>query len=415
MGSNIVFIGMLLGVAGGLIAGSLAAFNYSLKALPPSGSGGEFATTRRFLALNMCEPPINFFVVPILGAMTNSGRWGHDLLLVGLHFTWPMAVLLIPALGLFFRDSLYRKLSLKILLLGLGRWGINFLIFGLMSGTPSVSFFLILIGCGLFAYSIRWGHNQLNGLLEYPPLAPRIAMPLVVQPVIAARVAQPAPPIVVYPPDPGVRCPVCHAPSSLHDAMCAACGLMLISRVPAPLRQLEGYSVLRPLEIGGMSHIYLARAHADGQLYAIKALAAVDNAVGAEALVCLQREAALLLRLDHPRVVRALEWREGDAPCLVMPYVPGPTLESCSLPLPVGTAVRYAVSVADVLCYLHALPEPVAHCDIKPSNLIVPPDEQPLLVDFGSAALLGANGVQAAPARYGTPGYAAPEQYRGCP
>jgi hypothetical protein len=406
----IALITVVACVAGGLRAG--------LKALPPSGSSSEFAATRRFLALNLCEAPVNIIVIPLLAFLMRAGPFRGDPLYTGLAYTWPMAVLLVPAFGLFFQSRLYRTLSLKILLLGLGRWAINLLIFGLMGVRdigPGLAMILIVVGCALLIYSFIWGRQWLNDELEYPPLPPITLRPPIAQPVSAARLAPSAPPIVVHPPDPGVRCPVCHAPSSLRDAMCAACGLVFVSRVPVSFRQLSGYSALRPLEIGGMSHVYLARAHADGQLYALKALAAVDDAAGLGALACLRREAALLARLDHPNVVRAHEWREGDAPCLVMPYVPGPTLEATPTPLAPEVALRHAAAVVEALCYLHALPEPVAHCDIKPGNLLAPHEGRPLLIDFGSAALVGAGGVQAAPERYGTPGYAAPEQYRASP
>ena len=417
-----IFLIVLLLLLGGLTAGIVFTLRVGMKALPPSGSSGEFVAVRRFLALNLCEPALNIVVVPVVAYVAITHAWHGNVLYTGLAFTWPMAVLLVPALGLRFRDPLYRAASLKILALGLGRWFITALIFGLggrSDGGMSVALLLFLVGCGLLIYSFVWGHGQLTGPLEDPSLLPLASSPpadlraQIASAVSAARVAKPAPPIVVYPPDPGVRCPVCHAPSSLRDGMCAACGLVFVSRVPTPFRQLEGYAVLRPLEIGGMSHIYLARAHASGQLCAVKALAAVDETVGAEAFACLRREAALLQRLDHPQLVRALEWRDDNAPCLVMPYVPGPTLEAVALPLPHEIALSYAISVADALCYLHALPEPVAHCDIKPGNLLLPPGGQPILVDFGSATAHDADSV--APERYGTPGYAAPEQYRGSP
>ncbi len=77
--------------------------------------------------------------------------------------------------------------------------------------------------------------------------------------------------------------------------------------------------------------------------------------------------------------------------------------------------LAYGCGVAEVLCYLTALPQPLAHCDLKPANLILPPGARaPVLVDFGGAARRArwATG-HSTPRRYGTPGYAAPEQYQG--
>src|SRR5687767_11110543 len=123
-----LFVVILLGIAGSAIAGLVYGLRAGLKALPPAGSVGEFAATRRFLALNLCEAPVNILLIPFLAIALRNASLGRDVLASGLAFTWPMAVLLVPALGLFFQHRLYRTLSLKILLLGLGRWAINLLV-----------------------------------------------------------------------------------------------------------------------------------------------------------------------------------------------------------------------------------------------------------------------------------------------
>jgi serine/threonine protein kinase len=67
-----------------------------------------------------------------------------------------------------------------------------------------------------------------------------------------------------------------------------------------------------------------------------------------------------------------------------------------------------------VLEYLARLPQPLIHHDIKPANLIVRPDDgQLVLVDFGSAVLPESRSGSVRLDSYGTPGYAAPEQYNG--
>jgi serine/threonine-protein kinase len=207
---------------------------------------------------------------------------------------------------------------------------------------------------------------------------------------------------------------------------------VFVSRVPQALRSLQSYTVLRPLGNGGMSSVYLARARGGDQLCVLKTLASVDAQLApaehAEASLCLQREAALLGQLDHPRVAHVLDWlSDSQGDFLVLDYIAGPTLEQRLtrlsaqgqlLPgdaLPPAEALAYGAAVAETLCYLAALPQPVIHCDIKPANLILPPGSRaPVLVDFG-----GAVRAQAGPqptvllGRYGTPGYAAPEQYAG--
>jgi serine/threonine protein kinase len=120
-------------------------------------------------------------------------------------------------------------------------------------------------------------------------------------------------------------------------------------------------------------------------------------------------------------------WYSGDSiDLLVLEYVPGLTLEQRltrpdgrggTLPgaaLPIGEALAHGVTIARVLEYLTELPQPVIHRDIKPANLIIRPDDHRLmLVDFGSA-ILPRRGTQTIDVdSYGTPGYAAPEQYKG--
>jgi serine/threonine protein kinase len=195
---------------------------------------------------------------------------------------------------------------------------------------------------------------------------------------------------------------------------------------------LRRYVVLRPLGNGGMSSVYLARDQAIGRLCVLKTLASVDQhsvAWRLEAAACLGREAELLGQLDHPRVAHLLGWSsDGGNDFLVLEYIAGPTLEQRlsrataggnvgrGAAMPIGQALGYGCAVAETLCYLAELPQPVAHCDIKPANLILRAGSgTPVLVDFGGA-------VHTLPGlrptirldRYGTPGYAAPEQYAGC-
>jgi hypothetical protein len=229
-----------------------------------------------------------------------------------------------------------------------------------------------------------------------------------------------------------VLCPVCHTPTPLDEASCFGCGLFFASRVPQAMQQLPGFAALRPLGNGGMSSVYLARRHADEELCVLKTLATVDTIHDpqwrAEAARCLQHEARLLQQLEHPNIARLLDWVSGpQGDYLVLEYVPGLTLEQRltrpdgqggtlpGAPLPLHEALAYAGRVAEVLDYLGTLPQPVVHHDIKPANLIVRANDNELvLVDFGGAVRLSGVGPGLPqPDTYGTPGYAAPEQYSG--
>jgi serine/threonine-protein kinase len=198
------------------------------------------------------------------------------------------------------------------------------------------------------------------------------------------------------------------------------------------LQSLADYYVLRPLGSGGMSSVYLARQHDTEHLCVIKTLASVEKLTDpqwhTEAARCLRQEAALLHQLDHPHIARVWEWVGNEqGGLLVLDYVPGLTLEQRltrtdaqgnvlpGTPLPVDEVLRHGCTVAAILEYLARLPQPLVHHDIKPGNLILrDADGVLVLVDFGGAVLVPDSAAGTVRMEsYGTPGYAAPEQYRG--
>jgi hypothetical protein len=227
-----------------------------------------------------------------------------------------------------------------------------------------------------------------------------------------------------------LNCPVCHDPAPLEAEDCASCGLIFQSRIPPMLHTLPDYKVLRQLSSGGMSSIFLANKPYSNSLCVIKTLATVESTDPewrSNAARCLKHEYDMLRQLDHPNIVRVRYWVSGgQSEFMVLEYVPGQNLEQrITHPdeqgsmqpgerLPLVEALRYGNTVADILDYLANQPAPIVHHDIKPSNLILRPDTPGLvLVDFGSAVVLnnGAHQQEHHLDSYGTPGYAAPEQY----
>ena len=147
-----------------LLPALVYSFVLGVQAFKESGrQSGEYAMTLRFLGLNLCEPLINTYLIIFL--LYQYYGWEHLLFLVNL----PMIVLTIPALGLWFSDPFYRDKSKQILLLGLGRWGINILILLCLGvedfGGVDVLLFLIPLNLGLLWESIRWGKKHLDGRL----------------------------------------------------------------------------------------------------------------------------------------------------------------------------------------------------------------------------------------------------------
>ncbi|MER5636298.1 serine/threonine-protein kinase [Kitasatospora sp. NPDC002227] len=136
------------------------------------------------------------------------------------------------------------------------------------------------------------------------------------------------------------------------------------------------------------------------------------------------RERSVLLRLDHPNIVRVRDLVvEGELLALVMDLVEGPDLfrylrESGPLS-PIAAALLMA-QVADALAASHA--DGIVHRDLKPANVMlatvtVDGVEQmhPLLTDFGIARLADSPGITRTHEFVGTPAYIAPESADGRP
>lgn len=203
-----------------------------------------------------------------------------------------------------------------------------------------------------------------------------------------------------------------------------------------PGRVLAGgrYTIRRSLSRGGMGEIYLAADRdAFERTVVIKTLldpeAPADPAEQRAAQERLLREARTLAALRFPTIPQIYAcFQEGGQTYIAMEYIEGTDLSAAltradeasgqlvaGRPAPMASVLRWGVALCRTLEYLAACAPPVVHQDIKPANLILARDSGELyLVDFGAARLRPV----AAPgggktAIFGTPGYAAPEQFQG--
>ncbi|WP_051116328.1 serine/threonine-protein kinase [Amycolatopsis nigrescens] len=174
---------------------------------------------------------------------------------------------------------------------------------------------------------------------------------------------------------------------------------------------LPGFTELQPLGSGTFGRVVLARHEHSGTVVAIKYLFARYLADPVQ-LASFRREARLLHQLSSPHIARLYEFVEqAEGAAIVMEAVPGVSLRE--LLLADGTLTpesALAVLKGSLLGLAGAHAAGTVHRDYKPDNVLIGPDRQSKLVDFGIAVLAGEAGLPV-----GTPAYMAPEQWQGGP
>ncbi len=197
-----------------------------------------------------------------------------------------------------------------------------------------------------------------------------------------------------------------------------------VGRLDAPVPRSKGrvgpYQLLEVLGVGGMGVVYLAEREGPDftQRVALKLLRAGFADPRLEER--LRRERRILARLEHPGIARFIDGGTTDTgqSFFAMEFVEGTTLlAACDARgLDTRDRVRLFLSICAALHYAHQ--QRVVHGDLKPSNILVTPDGQVKLLDFGIAELMDVTGAPDGATRSApwlTPAYASPEQVRGQP
>jgi serine/threonine protein kinase len=179
-------------------------------------------------------------------------------------------------------------------------------------------------------------------------------------------------------------------------------------------QQFGNYRLTQWLGHGGFAEIYLGEHIHMGTQAAIKIL---YSPLTPEHLEQFRAEARTVAQLDHPHIVRLLDFDIQDSiPFLVMSYAPYGTLRErhpkrTRVPLPI--IIEYVRQVADALRYAHE--RQLIHRDIKPENLLLGRNNEVLLSDFGLALITQSSSSQFSEEMAGTVPYTAPEQLQGRP
>jgi nitrous oxidase accessory protein NosD/predicted Ser/Thr protein kinase len=179
--------------------------------------------------------------------------------------------------------------------------------------------------------------------------------------------------------------------------------------------RIDRFVILKTLGRGSTGAVYAVMDIESGEALAIKRAQplpwAADRPQTEEATAAsIRREAEMLSRIHHPAVPRLIEMGEGPPPYLVLEFIDGVDLEqflsSRRDPLSQSELVGLLESLAGALEAVHR--QGLLHGDLKPSNVIISPDGNPVVIDFGAARRW--EGLGDASAVWSlTPGYAAPE------
>lgn len=189
--------------------------------------------------------------------------------------------------------------------------------------------------------------------------------------------------------------------------------------LPPGLR-LGPWEVIGPLGQGGMAEVFLAR-RADGAWDGPAAVKVIRRGMDSAAVLArFAQEQRMLARLVHPHIARLLDASHtpDGQPCFVMELVDGVPIDQACIGRSVDQRIALFLQLADAVSFAHR--QLLVHRDLKPSNVLVTPDGQVKLLDFGIAKALdpaeSAGPAQtAAGQRPFTPYYASPEQVRGEP
>lgn len=180
---------------------------------------------------------------------------------------------------------------------------------------------------------------------------------------------------------------------------------------------LDGkYKILNKIGQGGMSVVYLAMNEKANKQWAIKEVrkdGKQDIEVVKQNLIA---ETDILKKLSHPNLPSIIDVIDAeDSFLIVMDYIEGNSLSHAIKEggaQPQAYVVEWAKQLCDVLGYLHSRKPPIIYRDLKPANIMLQPNGEVCLIDFGTAKEFMNDNVEETSC-LGTRGYAAPEQYGG--
>jgi serine/threonine protein kinase len=181
----------------------------------------------------------------------------------------------------------------------------------------------------------------------------------------------------------------------------------------------QRYHIIGVVGKGGFGAVYKARdsRYAD-RLVAVKEMnrGGLSPQQIAEVTDTFKREALILSGLAHPNLPRIYDhFVDNGRWYIVMDFIEGETLEELLLKATGGyfrveQVLEIGIRLCGVLDYLHSQLPPIIFRDLKPANIMLTPADSLYLIDFGVARRFKL-GKARDTIPFGSPGYAAPEQY----
>ncbi|NPV76721.1 MAG: serine/threonine protein kinase, partial [Anaerolineae bacterium] len=152
-------------------------------------------------------------------------------------------------------------------------------------------------------------------------------------------------------------------------------------------KALGRYHIIEQLGEGGMATVYKGYDTLLERHVAIKVIR-TERGGQPDFLKRFQREAKALAHLDHPFILKVLDYGEQEGiPYLVMPFVSGGTLKQrLTRKIPYQDAAALLAPVARALEFAHK--QGIIHRDVNPANILIDSSGSPLLSDFGIAKML---------------------------
>lgn len=194
---------------------------------------------------------------------------------------------------------------------------------------------------------------------------------------------------------------------------------------------LQGrYKVIRQIGGGGFGKVFEVNDNGTTKVLKVLSLERFHNpTIKLKAIALFQREAELLARLKHPGIPRvepenSFTWSDGNGEplhCIVMEKIPGSNLQQWlqargNQPLTTEQAREWLIQLLEILNELHQ--HQYLHRDIKLSNIMLKPDGQLVLIDFGAVREVTTTYLEKQQGKQtGTvlvsPGFTPPEQAEG--